>query len=440
MKGGAVLRTSAAVSCSVFLFAFSASAYPHVNAPSSVLREIAVPLEDASDLDALLDASGESRLVLLGESTHGTAEFYAWRAEITRRLIREMDFDFVVVEGDWAPLFRLNRYVKDLPGSEDSALEVMRSFRRWPEWLWANPEVLELAEWMRAHNIERDPDDRVGFYGMDLYGESCAIDKVLDGLEDLDPDLAGTLEEAYRAYAAHGENYAAALAMGASSCETEVQRAVRLLERNRDVFDEVSAHERVAVLQSALVVYNAERHRRTGLFPGPDSWNYRVLHFWETCRMLLSFYGPGSKGIVWAHNTHIGDARATSMAASGYVNIGQLAREQLGPENVFSVGFGTHAGTVRAGASWGARGAEYTVPEGREGSVEDIMERTGLESALFIFARAEVLAPLLDPLPHRAIGVVYDPAAEDRNYVQTVLPDRYDAFIFISQTTALKPL
>lgn len=406
---------------------------------SDVLAAMALPLRGPDDLNPLIEAAGSSRLVLLGEASHGTTEFYSWRALISKRLIEEKGFDFVVVEGDWASLFRLNRYVKHLPGGGDSAASVLTGFTRWPVWMWSNREILELAEWLREHNASLAPDEMAGFYGMDLYGEDQAIEKVLSRLSEVAPGLSVRVEEKYREYARHGEDYTMALARGASSCEEELVRVVRLLEENADAFNQDSLAY-MGVLQSAVVVMNAERHRRAGLFPGPESWNYRAGHFWETCRMLLDYYGPGSRGIVWAHNTHVGDARATPMGQHGQINIGQLAREEMGHTDVFSVGFGTHRGTVSAGASWGSPRERMTVPEGVPGSLEDMMNSIVDGAALFIFRDRVDLEPLLSPVPHRAMGVVYNPASEHRNYVPTILPLRYDAFIFIGETTALLPL
>ena len=408
--------------------------------PLSVLAELATPLGTEEDLDPLIDSARNARLVLLGEASHGTTEFYAWRSVITRRLVSEAGFDFVAVEGDWASIFLLNRYVKALPGAGDSAASIMATFSRWPVWMWANREVLELAEWLREHNAALEPEERAGFYGMDLYGEDQAAAKLLSRLSGLDPTLATAVGEALQGYIEHGEDYTMALAMGAPSLEDELLRVVRLLEENADVFLDRDPIDYMAALQSAVVVRNAERHRRAGLVSGPQSWNYRAEHFWETCRMLLDYYGPGSRGVIWAHNTHVGDARATPMAHHGQVNIGQLARQDLGRTEVFSVGFGTHRGTVSAGSAWGSPRHRMEVPPGVSGSLEDMMNSIGEAAVFFIFRGRTGLDPLFTPIPHRAIGVVYNPASEHRNYVPTVLPERYDAFVFIPETTALLPL
>lgn len=429
-----------AVGCGGWADSVPVEVEPEIPVEISALRDMAHTLRDPADLNPLLERIADARLVLLGEASHGTSEFYTWRAEISKRLITEMDFNFIAVEGDWASLYRLNRYVKAMDDEYASAREVMETFDRWPVWMWANEETRELIEWMRAYNADRPFDKRVGFYGMDVYGEELSMRKVLSRLRALDEDLAGEIAAAYACFEPFGgsmHEYARAVALGAESCEEAVQRAHSTLrEAARNLADR-ELYDFFAIKQNAKVVMNAEQHFRLMARQGPQSWNARVDHFYATVARLIALYGEGSRGVVWAHNTHVGDARATTMGNQGQRNIGQIAREQLGADMV-AVGFGTHRGTVQAGRAWGAPMETMIVPAGRPGSVEDLMQQVGAPSLLFIF---DGRAPWSEVRGHRAIGVVYQPEREQfGNYVPTILPRRYDAFIFIEETTALQAI
>ncbi len=412
--------------------------------PLRTLRALARPLSDANDLDPLLERIGAARLILLGEASHGTAEFYEWRDVLTRRLVAEKEFDFVVVEGDWTACYELNRYVKDLPGAGGSAREIMRAFTRWPTWMWANEEVEALIEWMRARNLQRPMEQRTGFYGMDVYGEDAARENVIENLEALDSDLAEKARTAYRPFLEYGGDsarYAQAVARGAESLADNARAVTRLVEKHADRLRAADAHRFLDLEQSARVVENAERHYRAMTTPGPGSWNTRAQHFYRTAERLLAYHGPDSRGVVWAHNTHVGDARATDMVRAGRHNIGQMARETLGRENTVSVGFGTYQGTVKAGRQWGGDRQLLPVPAAKPDSMEDWMHRLEMERALLLFDPDKDLSALHAPCGHRAIGVVYNPEVERRgNYVSTRLAARYDAFIFLSETRAVTPI
>lgn len=413
-----------------------------VTDPVDLLKSVATPIEEARDLDPLIDRAGERPLVLLGEASHGTSEFYTWRADISRRLIQEKGFNFIAVEGDWATLYRLNRYVKGLDGAGPSAREIMKDFDRWPPWMWANEEVEELIEWLREYNAERPPERRVGFYGMDVYGPETSYRKVLAMMDEWDEELAEQVREAYACLEDFVDDfglYARAVAFGMAPCDQRVRAVVELLREHRDALD-VPEMEYFNLKQNAWVVKNAEKHFRAMGRDGPDSWNYRVDHFFQTVDRLLNHYGPDAKGVAWAHNTHIGDARATAMAARGQRNIGQIARERMGPNRVFSVGFGTHRGRVMAGRSWGGARELMTVPPGIPGSSEDLMHRLGEDKVLLMLDDLEEPGPLLQPIGHRAMGVIYHPEREHGNYVPTILPRRYNAFIFIDETKAVRPI
>ena len=410
---------------------------------ADAVREQAYPLRETKDLDPLLERIGDAYCVLLGEASHGTSEYYSWRARISERLLREKGFSFIAVEGDWPDCYEVNRYVKGCPDSGRSAREVLKVFDRWPTWMWANEEIVEFAERLRRHNDGVSEGERAGFYGLDVYSLWESMVAVIEYLERVDPDTVEAARRAYKCFEPYGEDvreYARATAFVPTSCEGEVVEMLSEL-RNRLPEYRDEPESRFNAEQNALVVRGAERYYRTMVRGGSSSWNVRDRHMVETLERLMRHHGPDAKAIVWEHNTHIGDARATDMADVGMVNVGQLMREQRGVEEVVLVGFGSHRGSVIAGAEWGAPMEHMPVPPAREGSWEDILHRSGEEDKLLIFAEAEDENGLLEPRAHRAIGVVYDPDYERYgNYVPTVLSRRYDAFLYVDETQALHPL
>jgi erythromycin esterase-like protein len=409
------------------------------------VARIAVPVEEPADLEPLMDRIGDAHYVLLGEASHGTSEFYRWRAAISRRLIREKGFSFIAVEGDWPDCYRVNRYVKGLPDSGTDAREVLDAFDRSPTWMWANEEVVELAEWLRRHDDGLEPDRKVGFYGLDVYSLWESLYEILSYLRRVDPSALPAAWRAFRCFEPYGEDvqeYARATDMVPTSCEDEVVALLQELRRKEPRYADDGREEFFAAEQNALVVLNAEVYYRAMVRGGPESWNIRDRHMTETLERLMRHYGPDARAIVWEHNTHIGDARATDMADAGMFNIGQLVRERhTDDEGVVLVGFGTHHGTVIAGRQWEAPMEVMPVPPARAESWEDIMHRAGPEDKLLILDALEQAGPFLEERGHRAIGVVYHPERERYgNYVPTVLPKRYDAFCYIDVTHALHPL
>jgi erythromycin esterase len=411
------------------------------------VRDHALRLEAKDDLDPLLEQVGDARYVLLGEATHGTSEFYTWRTEISKRLIQEKGFSFIAVEGDWPDCYRVNRYVKALPDSGNSAAEVLHAFERWPTWLWANREVVALVEWLRRHNASHPAETQIGFFGLDVYSLWDSMAEVVKYLERVDPAAARSARRAYSCfdpYRYDEQEYAHATALVPTSCEDE---AIEMLRALRQKAAEYRADGRDAYFnaeQNALVARNAELYYRTMLRGGTTSWNVRDHHMVETLERLMTHHGARAKAIVWEHNTHIGDARFTDMARAGMINVGQLVRQQRGAEGVVLVGFGTYRGTVIAATEWGLPMQVMRVPHARAGSYEDVFHRTGIRNFLLVFEGSHglrALPAMKEPRGHRAIGVVYDPHRERwGNYVPTVLAERYDAFVFLDETRALDPL
>jgi erythromycin esterase len=429
-----------------------------VGALAAGARRQARPLNDARDLDPLLERIGDARYVLLGEASHGTSEYYTWRAELSKRLIREKGFSFVAVEGDWPDCYRVNRYVKGYPGAGANAPDVLHAFDRWPTWMWANEEIVEFAEWIRRYNEQRlmSDDRKVGFYGLDVYSLWDSMRAVVDYLEGIDPQLAAGAKRAYRCFEPYGEDeqeYARATYLVPTSCEDEAISVLRTLRGHAAEYAEDGREGYFNAEQNALVAKNAELYYRTMVRGGSASWNVRDHHMVDTLERLMAYheqFNPNAKAIAWEHNTHIGDARFTNMAGAGMVNVGQLVRQAHDEDGVVLVGFGSHRGTVIAGDEWGAPMRRMRVPEARSGSWEDVMHAaitsdSAARSAasLLVFADADDggIPELDEPIAHRAIGVVYDPNHERwGNYVPTVIPRRYDAFIFVDETRALSPL
>jgi erythromycin esterase-like protein len=421
------------------------------------LRQRARPLRQASDLAPLVERIGDARYVLLGEASHGTSEYYTWRTELSKRLIREKDFSFIAVEGDWPDCYRVNRYEKSYPDSGARARDVLHAFERWPTWMWANEEIVELVEWMRQYNEKRRlvDDRKLGFYGLDVYSLWDSMRAVVEYLERIDPQLATGAKRAYRCFEPFGEDeqeYARATYLVPTSCEDEAVSVLRTLRGRAPEYIQDGREAYFNAEQNAFVAQNAERYYRTMVRGGSQSWNVRDHHMVDTLERLMAHhrqFNPDAKAIVWEHNTHIGDARFTNMATAGMVNVGQLVRQAHDEDGVVLVGFGSHRGTVIAGDEWGAPMQRMHVPDARPESFEDVMhEAMAADSdasgaALLIFDDADDggVVGLDEPIAHRAIGVVYDPRGEHwGNYVPTVIPRRYDAFVFIDETHALSPL
>ena len=404
------------------------------------VRQIAYPLRTKEDLDPLIERIGDAQFVLLGEASHGTSEYYQWRARLSSRLIAEKGFRFVAVEGDWPDCYGVNRYVKGYPDAGKNARDVLQAFRRWPTWVWANWEIVAFAEWL--HKFNKNKSSKAGFYGLDVYSVWESMESIFHYLEKKDPQAVQTALGAYRCFEPYGQDpqsYAWSTRMVPENCEDEVIALLLEMQQRANRYDG-DPEAGFNAEQNALVIKNAEKYYRAMVRTDSGSWNVRDLHMLETLERLVDFHGPNTKAIVWAHNTHVGDARYTDMARAGMLNIGQLTREQHRQESVILVGFGSHHGSVIAGKSWGAPMERMDVPEGRTGSWEDVLHQTGNDQIL-IFEPGQFSEEFKKSRGHRAIGVVYQPEFESYgNYVPTILPKRYDAFMYIDETEALHPL
>ncbi len=409
-----------------------------------IIQDNSYELKTPDDLGPLMDRIGNAEIVMLGEASHGTHEYYVWRNHITKRLIKEKNFNFIAVEGDWPDCYKLNRYIKNHGDAGKTAKEVLHSFNRWPTWMWANWEIAALSEWLRKHNYRLPANKKIGFYGLDVYSLWESMEAIMHYLRNVDPAALKVAQKAFQCFEPYkeeeGQSYARASRFAPELCENEV---VDLLKEIRLKLPQYNTdHEAVfSAEQNALIAVNAEKYYRAMIAGGPHTWNIRDRHMMETLNRLLEFHGKNSKAIVWEHNTHIGDARATDMIDEGMFNIGELARTEHHDNNVVLVGFGSYQGSVVAGKSWGAQMQKIEVPAAPAHTWENLLHKAGTDDKLLIMDKFMDDMFMENHIGHRAIGVVYHPQYEKYgNYVPSILPLRYDAFIYLDQTKALHPL
>jgi erythromycin esterase-like protein len=416
------------------------------------IREAARPVTGAAeDYDSLLELIGDARVVLLGEASHGTHEFYRERARISRRLIKEKGFAAVAVEADWPDAYRVNRWVRGA-GEDRTALEALGGFQRFPRWMWRNRDVLEFVEWLRRHNDFQPKQGRVGFYGLDLYSLFSSIEAVIGFLDQVDPEAAQRARYRYSCFEDFGEDtqaygYAAEFGL-TQSCEDQAVQQLSDLQRQaadlsrRD--GRIPEDEFFYAEQNARLVKNAEQYYRTMFRGRISSWNLRDRHMAETLEALVAHFdrkGGRSKVVVWEHNSHIGDARATAMGDQGEWNIGQLSRERFGDEAVL-VGFSTFRGTVTAASDWDAPAERKRVRPGMQGSWEAFFHGLGGSDFLLpMRGDADLIEALNEVRLERAIGVIYRPETERvSHYFEARLPRQFDAVIHFDETRAVEPL
>ncbi|MEZ4864942.1 MAG: erythromycin esterase family protein [Caldilineaceae bacterium] len=416
---------------------------------SATISKLSHPLASNDDLDPLLEHIGDARYVLLGEASHGTSDYYTWRARLSQRLITEKGFSFIAVEGDWPDCYAVNRYVKGYRDAGTSARAVLQNFSRWPTWMWANWEIVALTEWLRAYNQagNRQGAAQVGFYGLDVYSLWASMASIIDYLTKHVPEALDIARRAYLCFEPYGkdvQSYAWRTSIVPETCEDEVVELLQTVRRNVSRYP-TDPETSFDVEQNALITVDAERYYRAMVRGGAGSWNVRDRHMVATLARLMAHHANlhpdgKAKAIVWEHNTHIGDARATDMSRAGMVNVGQLVREQHEREGVVLVGCGTYHGSVIAGEEWGAPMRRMAVPTAQPNSWEMVLHQSNPGDQLLLSHELQAHKATLAPRGQRAIGVVYQPEREGLNYVPTILPQRYDAFLFLNETTALHPL
>jgi erythromycin esterase-like protein len=406
----------------------------------------------ANDYDALLDLIGDARIVLLGEATHGTHEFYEQRALITQRLISEKGFTAVAVEADWPDAYRVNRYVRAESGDRD-AVSALGGFKRFPSWMWRNTDVVNFVDWLRAWNDKQPSGARVGFYGLDLYSLFTSMEEVLLYLDKVDPAAAADARQRYACFDHYGDDsqqYAYAAGIGHSeSCQHEViaqlqsmqQRAAEYMQR-----DGIAASDAFFYAQqNARLVKNAEEYYRTMFRGRVSSWNLRDRHMSETLDALAVHLGETRaqqpKIVVWEHNSHVGDARATEVGGLGEWNVGELSRQRYG-DAACLVGFSTYEGWVTAASDWDGPAERKQVRPALPGSYEDVFHQTGLGNFMLSLRPGSAAhEALLERRLERAIGVLYLPRTERQShYFSSQLPQQFDAMIHFDTTSAVQPL
>ena len=422
-------------------------AMPPRPAPSKPLAELLAdacePFDEieSADLGALLERIGDARVVLLGEATHGTSEFYRMRARITRELIKRKGFTIIAAEADWPDAARIDHYIRHL---EHPAPDWI-AFTRFPTWMWRNQEVRELVDWLRDGNRDLPAGRRAGFYGLDLYSLFTSISAVLTYLDDVDPQTATVARHRYGCLTPWESDPAtygyAALTDRYRSCESDVVRMLQELLAGRLQYRGADGERYFDAVQNARLVEQAERYYRLMYYGGPVSWNHRDTHMFETLKRILEARGARSKAVVWAHNSHVGDATATEMGARGELNIGQLCRQEF-RKAVYAIGFGTDHGTVAAASDWGAAMEIKDVRPSNLRSYERLCHTTRVPRFLVgLRAVGELRDGLLEAQLERAIGVIYRPETElASHYFMAHLPRQFDEYIWFDESRAVQPL
>jgi protein-L-isoaspartate(D-aspartate) O-methyltransferase len=407
-----------------------------------LIAAAAEPFEDleSADLTPLLRRIGGARVVLIGEASHGTSEFYRMRARITRALIAEMGFDFVAVEADWPDAAEIDAYVRHHPGERPRR----KPFQRFPRWMWANTDVIEFIHWLRAFNDGVPAEDRAGFHGIDLYSMHASAEAVLEYLKDVDPEAADVARRRYECLMPWQNDpvlYGRAVLSGAfDACEEHVVAMLNDLLRKRLEYVRRDGARFADAMQNARLVANAEKYYRVMYRGSVASWNLRDSHMFDTLALLLDSYGAGSRGVVWAHNSHLGDASATAMGARGEHNVGQLARIRFGAD-AYLIGFGTHAGTVAAADNWGEPMRVMQIQPSHPRSYERLAHDSGVPNFLLHLrepAEPAVRERLMPQRLERAIGVIYRPETElQSHYFNASLPRQFDEWIWLDETNAV---
>ena len=418
--------------------------------PTEAIQNTARPLSgNASDYDELLQLTKDKHFVLLGESSHGTEEFYVARVEITKRLIQEQGLNAIAIEGDWPSVYRVNRYVHGL-GKDSTAEQALADFRRFPLWMWRNTVIRDFIDWLREYNAGQDPAGQVGIYGLDMYSMYESIAAILEYLDRIDPEAATEARARYDCLddVANEKRYGYGVYVGAkSSCEADVVAQLEALRQKAGEYtqrDGMSAEdEQFQAEQNARLVRSAEQYYRNMFSSRVSTWNMRDSHMTDTLDALHRYLSrqlqEAAKIAVWAHNSHLGDARATGMGERGEHNVGQLTRERYG-DKCLLVGFTTYTGTVTAASNWDGPAERKQVRPALADSYESLMHEVGMER-FFLSLRNKAAQALRRGRLERAIGVLYLPETERAShYFRARLPDQFDAIFHFDTTTALQPL
>jgi len=413
---------------------------------TELIEDAAEPFNnpESADLSSLLERIGDAKVVLIGEATHGTSEFYRLREQITRELIEKKGFNIVSLEADWPDAAHIDRFVRNT----DISLPEDEPFTRFPTWMWNNGEVLRFVKWLKNYNENRSgKDEKTGVYGLDFYSMFSSIKAIIDYLEDIDPSLAETARNRYGCllpYENDPARYgAAAMSDQYKKCEKDVTDMLYKILTHRVEAAEKDGTRYFDALQNARLVTNAEKYYRSMYLGAQSSWNLRDSHMFDTLKSLMDHRGEDARAVVWAHNSHVGNASATEMGARGEHNIGQLAKEEFG-ENAFNIGFGTDHGTVAAAHNWGGKMNVMKVRPSPTETLENLMHQVGHDSFMLPLHKEgheELTGKLEESRLERAIGVIYRPQTEmQSHYFQASLPNQFDEYIWFDRTRAINPL
>lgn len=422
------------------------------NALVQAIRNAAYLMQGAArDYDPLIDLVGDARFVLLGEASHGTHEFYDARAQITKRLIEEKGFNAIAIEADWPDAYRINRYVR-AAGIDSNSRDALKDFKRFPTWMWRNLDVLAFVEWLRRFNDNREEQSKTGLYGLDLYSMYSSMEAVLRYLEKVDPEAAARARYRYSCFDHFAEDpqaygYAASFDLS-SSCEQEALGQALELQKQAIAYagrdGRVESDEFFFAQQNARLVKNAEQYYRSMFRGRVESWNNRDRHMAQTLEALVDYLSTEQKDakvVVWAHNSHVGDARATEMGELGELNLGQLVRERYGRDALL-VGFTTYQGAVIATSDWDMPPQQKRVSPALKNSIERVFHQTEIARFLLLLRDdAPLRAALNRPLLERAIGVIYRPETERQShYFHVNLGEQFDAIMHLDDTGPVEPI
>ena len=406
----------------------------------ATLKILYHPLENKEDLKLVLNAIDTSRIVLLGEGSHGTSEYYTWRAAISKRLIKEKGFRIIAVEGDWSDCYKVNNFIKGEKKDSNAVITLLKEFNRWPTWLWANYEVASLVTWLNEFNQNIPANDKVGFYGLDLFNIAEAADEILPFLEQADTATINTVkrfQQCFKNYANDELKYSAS-PREISACKVAANnlwQRVHALSSYKTLITE----REFALDQAAMVVFDGEAY--LGLRGNSvDAWNYRDNHMLETINRIIKLNGPDAKIIIWAHNNHVGDSRYATMHWEGKVSLGNLLRQKYGDKNVFIVGAGSYSGNIIAAEKWGNAYREMAIARADDSTWEQKMHQVNTKNKIIISNEVSDQPSMLRWISHMGIGVTYHPLDRTGIYTLSVIPNKYDAFLFFDHTHALHPI
>lgn len=412
---------------------------------SKFLSHSSHPLKNPKDLDSLMDFIGDAKYVLLGEASHGTHEYYTWRIKITQRLIEEKGFSFVAAEGDWPDCYKINRYVKSYPYSGKNAVNILKSFCLWPNWLLANWEMVAFIDWLKTYNKKMLRDNRIGFYGLDIYSSWEAIQVILKYLKNNNIEAFKKAKSILKSFGPLKEStdktYTTSSSIVPELCEKEILNLLKDI-RSKVTHYNSDVENIFNKSQNVIVSGTAEKFYRTLISGGAKLWNTRDKYMESTLSRLMDFHGKKSKVIIWEHNNYIGDAGATPTMSESIVNLGQIITEKYAADGVVAVGFGSYNGNVVASREWGDKMQKIDIPDAEEGSWEHAFHIAckGADK-LLLLNKVKKEECISSHISHRTIGLVYNPEKENvANYIPTIMPMRYDAFIFLDKTKALHPL